>query len=80
MSWHWVLIALLAGWGLGYLTKDQLTDEYVSNVTTGKMKVKGQGNSLDADQVTTVHMRRMSRKEKREARREARKQARENNS
>lgn len=68
MSWIWILVALSVGWGLGYLTKDQLTEEYVSNVTMHKPKVKGRGNKLDADQVTEVHMQRLTWREKRDAR------------
>lgn len=68
MSWIWLLVVLPVGWGLGYLTKDQLTEEYVSNVTMDHMKVKGRGNKMDATQVAEVHMKKMTRREKREAR------------
>ncbi len=68
MSWIWILVALSVGWGLGYLTKDRLTEEYVSNVTMHKPRVRGRGNTLDADQVTEVHMQKMTWRQKRDAR------------
>ena len=68
------LIGLLVGLGFGglggYILKDQMTEEYVSNVTMHKPKVKGKGNRLDADQVTEVHMQKMTRKERRQKRKE----------
>jgi len=73
MSWVWLLVALFAGMFIGYYIKDQSTEEYVSNVTMHKPKVKGRGNRLDADQVTEVHMQKMTRKERIQKRREERK-------
>jgi len=73
MSWHWILIAFVLGGLGGYILKDQLSEEYISNVTMFKPKVKGRQNRQDLSQVAEVTLKKMSRKQKREARRKARK-------
>jgi hypothetical protein len=72
MSWIWLIVTFLLGGFGGYILKDQLTEEYVSNVTMNKPKVKGRGNKLDADQVTEVNLKKLSWKERR-AKRKAQK-------
>ena len=64
MSWIWLIVALLLGALGGYILKDQLTDEFVSNVTMGKTKVRGRNNKQDIAQVTEVHMIKKSLKQK----------------
>ena len=69
MSWVWLIVTLLLGGLGGYILKDQLTEEYVSNVTMHKPKVKGRGNRQDIAQVAEVQMVKKSWKERRAARR-----------
>lgn len=81
MGWYaWLLIGMGFGALGGYLLKDQLSEEYVSNVSMYKPKVKGKGNTMDADQITEVHMTKLTPKERRQARREARRSRRKNDS
>ncbi|KKM19909.1 hypothetical protein LCGC14_1650840 [marine sediment metagenome] len=75
MSWIWLLVVLAVGWGLGYFTKDQLTEEYVSNVTMNRPKVKGKHNKMELDQVTEVQMVKKSWRQKRKARKDKKKKA-----
>ena len=72
MSWIWLIVTFLLGGMGGYILKDQLTEEYVSNVTMNKPKVKGRGNEQDLSQIAEVQMRKLSRKEKRAAKKAAR--------
>ena len=51
--WYY-LFALLVGFIIGYITKDLLTIEKKIEVNIKKQKVKGEGNSLDADIDVTV--------------------------
>jgi len=78
MSWIWLLVTLLLGGLGGYILKDQLTVEYKSEVSIVKPKVKGKQNKLDLDQITEVHMKPMTWKEKRAAKKEAREQKKNN--
>jgi hypothetical protein len=71
-GWGWFILGLALGALIGYILKDHLTEEYVSNVTLNKPKVKGRGNKLDADQVAEVYMKKMTPQERRQARKEAR--------
>lgn len=53
MAWYYWTMLLIVAFFLGYFVKDQLTDEYVSNVTIHKPKIKG-GGEMDLDQVVDV--------------------------
>jgi hypothetical protein len=54
---------------MGYILKDQLTDEYVSNVTIHKPKIKG-GGKMDLDQEVVVNHKKLTWRQRRAARRE----------
>lgn len=68
MSWYWIVIISLVAYVLGYITKDLITDEYVSNVTIHKPKIKG-GGEMDLDQTVVVKHKKLTLKERRAARR-----------
>ncbi len=69
MAWYWIVIAYLFGCLCGYILKDQLTEEFVSNVVINKPKVK-RGGSMDLDQEVIVQHKKMSWRERRAARRD----------
>lgn len=73
MSWVWLIVTFLLGGLGGYILKDQLTVEYKSEVSIVKPKVKGKQNKLDLEQITEVHMKPMTWKERRAARKARRK-------
>jgi hypothetical protein len=66
--WPYIAVFFIGALG-GYILKDKTTIEYKSEVVLNRPKVKGRGNKMDLDQVTEVHMKPMTRKERREARR-----------
>lgn len=81
MAWYYVTILCLAAFWFGYFVKDQVTDEYVSNVTIHKPKVK-KGGTMELDQVVEVEHKKKTlldrirrRREQRKARRRVKKAA-----
>jgi hypothetical protein len=70
MSWIWLIVALLIGYIGGYISKDQLTDEYKSEIDIRKIKVKGEGSrmDLDLDQLMEIKHTRLTWKQRRDAR------------
>ena len=64
MAWYWIVIlCITSGWA-GYILKDQLTDEFVSNVTIYKPKIKG-GGEMDLDQVVEVNHKKLTWRQRR---------------
>lgn len=72
MAWYWGLILFLAGALGGYILKDQLTEEFRSQVTIHKPKVR-RGGIMDLDQAVEVNLKKMSFRERIQARRAQRK-------
>jgi hypothetical protein len=71
-TWYYVVILCLVSFVLGYITKDQITDEYVSNVTIHKPKIKG-GGEMDLVQDVEIQHRKTTWGERRRLRKEAKK-------
>lgn len=72
MSWIWLIVALVVGAFGGYILKDQLTDEYKSEVKIRKVKIRGEGNRMDLEIDQEITHRRLTLKERRANRKEKR--------
>lgn len=70
MFWQFAA-AWILGVVVGYILKDQLTEEYKSEISIRKLKVKGDGNrmDLDLDQDLEISTKRLTLRERLQARR-----------
>jgi len=73
MLWYWVVILCVASGWLGYILKDQLTDEYVSNVTIHKPKIK-RGGDMDLIQDVKIDHKKLTWRQRSQKRKAERKQ------
>ena len=72
MAWYYIVIFCLVSFVLGYILKDQITDEYVSNVTIHKPKIK-RGGDMDLVQDVEINHRKTTWRERRRLRKEGKK-------
>jgi len=71
MAWYWIVILCVASGWAGYILKDQLTDEFVSNVTIHKPKIKG-GGEMDLVQDVQIDHKKLTWRERRDKRKKER--------
>ncbi len=74
MAWYWIVILCISSGWAGYVLKDQLTDEFVSNVTIFKPKIKG-GGEMDLVQDVKIDHKKLTFRERRAKRKADRKAA-----
>ena len=71
MSWHWVLIALLAGFALGYMVCDRLTTESKITYVIKKLRAKNGGTvSVDSEATIDKKADRIAKRNKRKEKRD----------
>ena len=69
MSWHWILVAFLAGGLGGYIACDRMTTEQKITYVIKKLRAKKGGEiSVDGEAVIEGRNRKEERKQRRDAR------------